>query len=85
MIYIFSDLELDEQLHELRRAGEPFELEPKVFEFLVYLICHRDRCVSRDERTNAECPSLGRIAVTLPARIVHGPLSATVPAPFRHV
>jgi DNA-binding winged helix-turn-helix (wHTH) protein len=49
MIYVFGDFELDEHRYELRRAGEPLKLEPKVFEVLAYLIRHRDRFVSRDE------------------------------------
>jgi DNA-binding winged helix-turn-helix (wHTH) protein len=49
MVYLFGDFELDEQLHELRCAGAPLELEPKVFEFLVYLLRNGDRSVARDE------------------------------------
>jgi class 3 adenylate cyclase/tetratricopeptide (TPR) repeat protein len=47
--YRFGDFELDESLYELRREGEAVELQPKVFDLLLYLIRHRDRVVSRDE------------------------------------
>jgi DNA-binding winged helix-turn-helix (wHTH) protein len=58
MVYIFGDCELDEHLYEMRRAGEPLKLEPKVFGILVYLICHRDRFVSRDELMEKLWPGL---------------------------
>lgn len=49
MRYVFGDYELDEQLYELRRAGEAVELERKVYDVLTYLIQHRDRLVTKDE------------------------------------
>lgn len=49
MRYTFGDYELDEQLYQLRRTGELVEIEPKVFDLLVYLIEHHDRVVSKDE------------------------------------
>jgi TolB-like protein/DNA-binding winged helix-turn-helix (wHTH) protein len=49
MIYRFGDYELDAQLYQLRRAGESVEVEPKVFDLLVYLIQQHDRVVSKDE------------------------------------
>lgn len=48
-IYIFDDFELDDRLCELRRAGQPIEIEPKVFDVLSYLVRHRDRSVRKDE------------------------------------
>ena len=49
MIYAFGEYELDAQLFELRRAGTPLPIEPKVFNVLAYVIRHRDRVVSKDE------------------------------------
>jgi len=45
----FGDFELDGALYELRRAGEPVEIGPRVFDVLAYLIDRRDRLVSKDE------------------------------------
>lgn len=49
MIYRFGDFELDERVFELRRAGHPVDIEPKVFDVLGYLLRHRDRVVPKDE------------------------------------
>src|SRR6266511_4428171 len=48
-IYSFGEWRLDTRLHELRCAGKPLKLEPKVFDVLLYLIEHRDRVVSSEE------------------------------------
>src|SRR5438128_1605112 len=48
-IYIFGAYELDTQRYQLRRAGEPLPLEPKVFDVLAYLVHHRDRLVPKEE------------------------------------
>jgi DNA-binding winged helix-turn-helix (wHTH) protein len=49
MIYRFGDYELDTQLFELRSAGTPLRLEPKVFDLLIHLIRYRDRVVTKQE------------------------------------
>jgi DNA-binding winged helix-turn-helix (wHTH) protein len=49
MIYRFGDYELDTQLFELRAAGTPLQLEPKVFDLLAHLIRHHDRVVTKQE------------------------------------
>ena len=49
MIYRFSNYELDAQRCELRCAGQPVAIEPKVLEVLVYLLQHRDRVVTKEE------------------------------------
>jgi two-component system OmpR family response regulator len=36
----FADLELDEQLHEVRRAGQRIELSPTEFKLLRYFLRH---------------------------------------------
>ena len=48
-IYVFGPYALDTQRYELRRAGAPLPLEPKVFDVLTYLVQHGDRLVSKDE------------------------------------
>jgi class 3 adenylate cyclase/DNA-binding winged helix-turn-helix (wHTH) protein len=49
MIYSFGEWQLDTSSRELRCAGKPRKLEPKVFDLLLYLIEHRDRVVSNEE------------------------------------
>jgi DNA-binding response OmpR family regulator len=49
MVYAFGEFTLDDQLYQLRRAGEAVKVEPQVFKLLTYLIVHRDRVVSREE------------------------------------
>lgn len=49
MIFAFSVYELDLDRRELRRAGTPLRIEPKVFDLLVYLLQHHDRFVSRQD------------------------------------
>src|SRR5215813_1608145 len=49
MRYVFGDYILDTQRYELRRAGTPIALRPKVFQVLVYLLAHRDRLVPKAE------------------------------------
>ncbi|MCG6860699.1 MAG: winged helix-turn-helix domain-containing protein [Chromatiaceae bacterium] len=45
----FGVYELDTELFELRCDGEPRQIEPQVFDLLLYLVRHRDRIVSRRE------------------------------------
>jgi DNA-binding winged helix-turn-helix (wHTH) protein len=49
MIYAFGDCDLDDHLYQLRREGKPIDIEPKVFDVLVYLLHHRDRIIAKDE------------------------------------
>jgi DNA-binding winged helix-turn-helix (wHTH) protein len=49
MRYVFGDYTLDTLRYELRRAGAPIPLRPKVFHLLAYLLVHRDRVVPRQE------------------------------------
>ncbi len=49
MIHAFADFELDADLYQLRRGGQPVKLEPKVFNVLAHLITHRDRLVTKQE------------------------------------
>lgn len=58
MMYVFGDYELDTALYELRSAGAPSKLEPRVFNVLAYLIQHRDRVVTREELLDHLWPGL---------------------------
>lgn len=49
MIYAFEDFELDTDLYELRRAGDPVAVEPQVFDVLAYLVVGRGRLVTKTE------------------------------------
>ena len=49
MLYVFDGYELDTARQELRQAGVPVLLAPKVHQVLVYLIQHRDRVVFKQE------------------------------------
>ena len=49
MPYRFEDFVLDSDRRELRRAGSLIPVEPQVFDLLEYLICNRERVVSKDD------------------------------------
>ncbi len=49
MIHRFGGFELDEERFELRRAGAPVRLEPRVLELLLHLARHPGRVVSKEE------------------------------------
>jgi TolB-like protein len=47
--YLFEDCVLDTDRRELRRGAALVAVEPQVFDFLVHLVRHRGRVVSKDE------------------------------------
>lgn len=49
MIYRFCDCSLDIGRRELWRGSAPVAVEPQVFDLIHFLICHRERVVSKDE------------------------------------
>jgi TolB-like protein/DNA-binding winged helix-turn-helix (wHTH) protein/Tfp pilus assembly protein PilF len=49
VIFRFDDAELDSARYELRRAGAPVPLEPKVLDLLLHLVQQRDRLVTKEE------------------------------------
>jgi DNA-binding winged helix-turn-helix (wHTH) protein/predicted ATPase len=49
MRYCFGAYTLDTHTYELHQAGQPVQLQPKVFELLTYLIQHRTQVVTRQE------------------------------------
>ena len=53
MVLVFGDHRLDIGRRELRRGARSIELEPKVFDLLAYLVCNRDRVVSKDDLLEA--------------------------------
>jgi TolB-like protein/cytochrome c-type biogenesis protein CcmH/NrfG len=49
----FEDFVLDPNRRELRRAGKLVAVEPQVFDLINYLVCNRDRVVTRDNLLDA--------------------------------
>ena len=49
MLYHFETFVLDTDRRDLRHAGQPVSIEPKVFDLLVQVITHRERVVSKDD------------------------------------
>ena len=49
MLFCFEDYVLDTDRRELRRGRAPVAIQPQVFDFLEYLISHRERVVTRDD------------------------------------
>jgi DNA-binding winged helix-turn-helix (wHTH) protein/predicted ATPase len=56
MQYTLGDYTLDTQRYELRHAGTPLKLQPKIVDLLAYLIQHRNRVVTRQELFEALRP-----------------------------
>jgi TolB-like protein/cytochrome c-type biogenesis protein CcmH/NrfG len=48
MQFLFTDHTLDTDRRELRRDGEPIDVEPQVLDVLIYLVENRERVVSKD-------------------------------------
>ena len=58
MIYEFENFSLDADRRELRRGTGVVATEPQVFDLLHYLVCNRQRVVSKDDgRRGLERPS----------------------------
>jgi len=51
--YLFQDHVFDTDRRELRRGTEVVSIAPQVFDLLDYLICNRERVVSKDDLINA--------------------------------
>lgn len=49
MRYRFLEFEIDQEAFALRRQGTSISIEPRILDFLVYLIEHRQRMVSTSE------------------------------------
>lgn len=48
-VHAADRIEIDEQRFELRRGGLQVAIEPKVLEFILYLVRHKRRVVSKRE------------------------------------
>ncbi len=68
-LYTFGDFVVDERLYQLLRGGERVRLEPKVFDFLLFLIRHRDRVCSKDELLDALWPGESVSESVLPTNV----------------
>jgi adenylate cyclase len=49
LLYSFADCTLNTDRRELRRNGELVAVTPQVFDLLEYLVCNRERVVSKDD------------------------------------
>ena len=49
MIFYFGPFVLNPQQYSLEAAGQPRQLQPKVFELLAFLVANRDRVVTKEE------------------------------------
>ena len=47
--YCFADFTLDPGRRELRRGSTSIDVQPQVFDLLLYLVQNRERVVSRDD------------------------------------
>ena len=61
MRFLFRDVVIDADTRELTRGGSLVRVQPKVLEFLLYLLRYRERVVPRDELLAAVWPG---VAVT---------------------
>ena len=53
--YQFSGFILDAKRRELSREGREIELQPRVFNLLLFLLEHRERAVDKDELMDVVC------------------------------
>lgn len=77
-----GEIEVDEALRQVRRAGSVVAIEPKPFDLLVYLIRQRHRVVSRDELMRALWPDVVVSEATLSSAVRR---AREVLAPQRHL
>jgi DNA-binding response OmpR family regulator len=62
MIISFGDCDIDVERRELRRANTAMNVEPQVFDLLVYLERNGDRVLSKDEIFASVCEQLASTA-----------------------
>ena len=53
MLFLFEKYSIDAERRELRRGAELIDIEPQVFDLLIYLIRNRDRVVSKHDVLDA--------------------------------
>ena len=56
MIFVFDEFELDPARRELRVDGERRQVQPRVFDLLIYLVKHHERVVPKRELLDALWP-----------------------------
>ena len=49
MIYRFEDFSVDSDRQELHRGSVQIDIEPQVFDILLFLVRSRDRVISKDD------------------------------------
>jgi DNA-binding winged helix-turn-helix (wHTH) protein/tetratricopeptide (TPR) repeat protein len=54
----FGDFTIDPVRREIRHQGREIDVQPRVFDLLVYLARHRDRAVGKDELQDAVWPGM---------------------------
>jgi TolB-like protein len=69
MRFLFADHTLDIARRELRRGAESVDVEPQVFDLLVYLVRNRERVVSKDDLIDAVWAGRNVSDSTLTSRI----------------
>lgn len=58
MVHCFANFEIDESQRELRTDGRVLQLQPRVFDLLVYLVRHRERVVPKGELLGSVWPDV---------------------------
>ncbi|MCF3649592.1 winged helix-turn-helix domain-containing protein [Synoicihabitans lomoniglobus] len=58
MVHRFANLEIDVAARELRAGGRVLDVQPRVFDLLVYLARHHERVVPKDELLDAVWPGV---------------------------
>ena len=58
MIYKTHDLTIDTEQFSVSENSRPVDIEPKIFDLIVYLLEHRNKVVSRDELINQIWPEM---------------------------
>ncbi len=56
MRYVFRECTLDTEQYILDRVDGSIQLQPKVFQVLLYLLTHRDRVISKQELSEQVWP-----------------------------
>ena len=88
-LYRFAACELDPVQREIRVQGQALEIQPKVFDLLLYLIEQRARVVDRDELLDVLWPGTVVTESALSqavrkARAVVGPRHSPATQVWRH-